>query len=145
MFLRGEYEMRVESSFVNQVAFTTAVSQSSIPDVGQGESVGSNSAVGKIQQENAIQDAKDQMVDQEVKKELKKDEMDKAIKGVNGFLKSSSNMELSYVYHDDLKQYYVRLIDSTTKEVKREIPPKKLLDAYYAMEKYMGLLVDQKI
>jgi flagellar protein FlaG len=27
----------------------------------------------------------------------------------------------------------------------REIPPKKLLDAFYSMQKFLGMIVDEKI
>ncbi|WP_342744356.1 flagellar protein FlaG [Oceanobacillus rekensis] len=42
-------------------------------------------------------------------------------------------------------KYYVTVIDSNTREVIKEIPPKKMLDMYAEMADFMGMLVDKKI
>lgn len=52
---------------------------------------------------------------------------------------------LKFVYHEDLHEYYVTVVNPITDEVVREIPPKKLLDMFAAMEDYMGLLIDEKL
>ena len=52
---------------------------------------------------------------------------------------------LKFVLHEKLNEYYVLVIDDSTKEVIREIPPEKLLDMYAAMAEYLGLSVDEKI
>ena len=52
--------------------------------------------------------------------------------------------ELKFVYHDGLEQYYVQLVDSKTEEVVKEIPSKKLLDAFYEMQKLVGMIIDEK-
>jgi len=52
---------------------------------------------------------------------------------------------LKFVLHEKLNEYYVLVIDDSTKEVIREIPPEKLLDMYAAMAEYLGLIVDEKI
>jgi len=50
-----------------------------------------------------------------------------------------------FKYHDGLERYYVTVVDSATDEVLKEIPPKKLLDAFYEMQKLFGMIVDEKI
>lgn len=50
-----------------------------------------------------------------------------------------------FKYHEGLERYYVTVVDSTTDEVLKEIPPKKLLDAFYEMQKLFGMIVDEKI
>ncbi|HWL24545.1 MAG TPA: flagellar protein FlaG [Ureibacillus sp.] len=55
-----------------------------------------------------------------------------------------NNKNLKFVYHEGLKEYYVQLVNSETDEVVKEIPPKKLLDAYYEMQKLVGMIVDEK-
>jgi len=55
-----------------------------------------------------------------------------------------NNKSLKFVYHDGLKEYYVQLVNSETDEVVKEIPQKKLLDAYYEMQKLVGMIVDEK-
>ncbi|QFG01104.1 flagellar protein FlaG [Psychrobacillus glaciei] len=63
---------------------------------------------------------------------------------MNKFLETT-NTELRFKYHEKLNMYYVTLIDSKTDEVVREIPSKKMLDMYAAMQDFMGLFVDKKI
>ena len=40
---------------------------------------------------------------------------------------------------------FLQLVDTQTEEVVKEIPPKKLLDAFYEMQKLLGMIVDEKI
>ncbi|NHC42271.1 flagellar protein FlaG [Bacillus sp. MM2020_1] len=73
-----------------------------------------------------------------------KEKTEKVINSMNEFLKAS-NTHLKFQFHDELKEYYVTLVDDTTDEVVKEIPSKKLLDMYAAMTDYLGLLVDKKV
>lgn len=50
-----------------------------------------------------------------------------------------------FVYHAGLERYYVTVVNRETEEVVKEIPPKKLLDAFYEMQKMLGMIVDEKI
>lgn len=52
---------------------------------------------------------------------------------------------LKFIFHEDLHEYYVTVVDPITNEVIKEIPPKKMLDMYVEMAKYMGLLIDEKV
>jgi flagellar protein FlaG len=73
-----------------------------------------------------------------------KEKTEKVMNSMNEFLKAS-NTHLKFQFHDELKEYYVTLVDDTTNEVVKEIPSKKLLDMYAAMTDYLGLLVDKKV
>lgn len=64
--------------------------------------------------------------------------------GLNKFLAGSST-ELRFEYHEELKEYYVTIVDSGTHKVVKEIPSKKLLDAHAAMMELNGLFVNYKI
>jgi flagellar protein FlaG len=75
---------------------------------------------------------------------LTKEKTEKVINSMNDFLKAS-NSHLKFQFHEDLKEYYVSIVDDTTEEVIREIPSKKFLDMYAAMTEYLGLLVDRKV
>lgn len=63
---------------------------------------------------------------------------------MNKFLESV-NTQLRFKMHDELKEYYVTIVDTRTDEVVREIPSKKLLDIHAAMKEFVGLLIDRKI
>lgn len=45
----------------------------------------------------------------------------------------------------DSKQIVIRVIDTMTGQVLREIPPEKFMDAFKRMEDALGLLVDLKL
>lgn len=66
------------------------------------------------------------------------------VESMNNFLMSADS-QLKFVFHDQLNQYYVTIVDSKTDEVIREIPSKKLMDIHAAMRDFVGLLVDRKI
>jgi flagellar protein FlaG len=76
--------------------------------------------------------------------EISKEQLEEIVKGMNEFLQPS-HTSLKFELHDELKEYYVQIIDERTDEIIREIPPKKLLDMYAAMMQFVGLIVDQKI
>lgn len=63
---------------------------------------------------------------------------------LNGFI-DPSRTNLKFVYHEELNEYYVTLVNPLTNETVKEIPPKKMLDMYAAMAEFMGILIDKKI
>lgn len=73
-----------------------------------------------------------------------KEKLQEITSALNHFLQPVYT-SLKFVLHEKLNEYYVLVIDDSTKEVIREIPPEKLLDMYAAMAEYLGLIVDEKI
>ena len=67
-----------------------------------------------------------------------------AVKMMNKVLDSNYSAS-KFTYHEGLNRFYVAVVDRDTEEVIREIPPKKLLDAFYEMQKLVGMIVDEKI
>ncbi|AZV49914.1 flagellar biosynthesis protein FlaG [Bacillus halotolerans] len=55
-----------------------------------------------------------------------------------------SQVHLKFELHEKLNEYYVKVIEDSTNEVVREIPPKQWLDFYAAMTEFLGLFVDEK-
>ncbi len=76
--------------------------------------------------------------------EISKDELQQAVDVVNEFLGINYSSS-KFVYHQGLERYYVTIVNRHTDEVIKEIPPKKLLDAFYEMQKMVGMIVDEKI
>lgn len=66
------------------------------------------------------------------------------VESVNGFIEPLDT-NLKFVYHEQLNEYYVTLVNPLTNEVIREIPPKKMLDMYAAMTESLGMIIDEKI
>ncbi|TCT20443.1 flagellar protein FlaG [Melghiribacillus thermohalophilus] len=77
-------------------------------------------------------------------KNIDKEEAKNIVDGLNEFL-APSRTSIQFQFHEKLNEYYVTIVDTESKEVIREIPPKKLLDIYAAMAEFMGLIVDKKI
>ncbi|AWE06404.1 flagellar biosynthesis protein FlaG [Lysinibacillus sp. 2017] len=73
-----------------------------------------------------------------------KEKLDEAVKSINEFLKTQHKSS-KFVFHEGLDKYYVQLVDAETDEVIKEIPPEKLLNAFYEMKKQAGMIVDEKI
>lgn len=63
---------------------------------------------------------------------------------INRFMETT-NTNLRFQYHEELREYYVTIVDSKTNELVKEIPSKKLMDIYAAMRDFLGLMVDHKI
>lgn len=80
----------------------------------------------------------------ESNQDFTKEKFQKAVDSVNELLIINSR-ELKFVFHEGLEQYFVQLVDSNTDEVVREIPPKKLLDVFYEMQKLAGMIIDEKV
>ncbi|NGP44930.1 flagellar protein FlaG [Bacillaceae bacterium SIJ1] len=73
-----------------------------------------------------------------------KSQVDEVLESVNHMLKPL-HTRLKFEMHENLNEYYITLVDTDTKEVIREIPPKKMLDAYYAMLEQFGIVIDKKV
>ena len=73
-----------------------------------------------------------------------KAKLQEAVSMMNEILETNDNTS-RFQYHEGLDRYYVTVVDKNTDEVIKEIPPKKLLDAFYEMQKMIGVKVDEKI
>ncbi len=67
-----------------------------------------------------------------------------AVKALNEMLEVTHNAS-KFMYHEGLERYYVTVVNKNTEEVVKEIPPRKLLDAFYEMQKMLGMIIDEKI
>lgn len=76
--------------------------------------------------------------------EISREKLQQAVATVNEFLQINRSSS-KFVLHDGLERYFVQVVDVETEEVVKEIPPKKLLDAFYEMQKLLGMIVDEKI
>jgi flagellar protein FlaG len=91
-----------------------------------------------------IQKIMEQQSERNEEIQVSKKKLEEVTNKLNEFLEIQ-NRSLKFILHDGLDEYYVQVINSETKEVIREIPPKKLLDAFYTMQKFLGMIVDEKI
>jgi flagellar protein FlaG len=66
-----------------------------------------------------------------------------AVGRINKAVEGSSRIFV-YSVHEKTNEIMIKVIDETTKEVIREIPPKKILDMVANMLEMAGLLVDER-
>lgn len=71
-------------------------------------------------------------------------DVDSVMTVLNGFI-DPSRTNLKFVYHEQLNEYYVTVVNPLTNETVKEIPPKRMLDMYAAMAEFMGIIIDKKI
>lgn len=111
-----------------------------------------SSTVAKKAEETTMTTSKAQLVTQSQGEnlptadvqEISKEKLQHAVDTINEFLQINHNAS-KFVLHDGLDRYFVQVVDTKTEEVVKEIPPKKLLDAFYEMQKLLGMIVDEKI
>ena len=72
------------------------------------------------------------------------DEVRKAAKQVNEALKGTASSDLQFSVEGENKDVVVRVVDSQTKEVIRQIPSEQMVAISKAMDNLSGLLVQQK-
>lgn len=75
--------------------------------------------------------------------ELKEDDLKKAVEKLNTFLEDNGTYA-EYKVHEKLKDVMITIRDSKTKEIIREVPPKKILDMVAKMCEMVGILVDKR-
>ncbi|MFJ7950818.1 flagellar protein FlaG [Lysinibacillus sp. NPDC096418] len=73
-----------------------------------------------------------------------KEKVQEAVNKMNEMLEVNHSAS-KFMYHEGLERYYVTVVNRDTEEVVKEIPPRKLLDAFYEMQKMLGMIVDEKI
>lgn len=67
------------------------------------------------------------------------DAIEKANKAITGI-----NTQLEFSIHEKSKEIMVKVIDSDTQKVIREIPPEKILDMVATMLEMAGIIVDER-
>ena len=72
------------------------------------------------------------------------DEVRKAANQVNEALKGTASSDLQFSVEGENKQVVVRVVDSQTKELIRQIPSEQMVAISKAMDNLSGLLVQQK-
>ena len=104
--------------------------------------------VGDITKTNVAENSLRQIMQAEQKANEKeiipKEKVQKAVDALNEFM-TIQNRNSKFIMHDGLDRYYVEVVDAETEEIIREVPPRKLLDAFYSMQKFLGMIIDEKI
>ena len=78
---------------------------------------------------------------QESNSQANHEAMKKAVENIN---KNLSNSEAIFGIHDTTNRVIIKIVDKSTKEVLKELPPEKALDMIAKVWELAGLLVDEK-
>lgn len=73
--------------------------------------------------------------------QAKNDQIRKAVEQLN---KSMGNSEAVFGIHEDTNRVMIKIVDKTTKEVIKELPPEKTLDMIAKVWDLAGILVDER-
>ncbi len=73
--------------------------------------------------------------------QAKNEQIRKAVETLN---KNMANSEAVFGIHEDTNRVTIKIVDSTTKEVIKELPPEKTLDMIARVWELAGILVDEK-
>lgn len=65
-------------------------------------------------------------------------------KAVEQMNKNMSNSEAVFGIHEDTNRVTIKIVDKTTKEVLKELPPEKTLDMIAKVWEMAGILVDER-
>lgn len=71
------------------------------------------------------------------------EEVKKAVDKINKFFEED-HIKAEYSHHEKLNDLMIKIVNTETKEVILEIPPKKILDMVAKMCEMVGLIVDKK-
>lgn len=111
--------------------------------VGNDPQIFGNRAADAVQvktgQERVAQQKKIETAEYPINERVVSEAVDKMNKVVEGY-----NRRFEYKIHEGTNDIMIRVIDETTKEVIREIPPKKILDMIASMLEMAGLMVDER-
>ena len=75
---------------------------------------------------------------------INEDDLKRAVESVNKDFEAD-NKRMEYTYHKETKTYVIKVIDTKTDEVIKQIPSQKLLDYASGLMEHMGIIVDKKI
>jgi flagellar protein FlaG len=97
------------------------------------------SAVRKVDTNYREQTTVEQIQPEKAKERNVQDAIEKANREVAGY-----DRRLDFSIHEGTKQIIVKVIDTTTETVIREIPSEKILDMVEKLWELVGIIVDEK-
>lgn len=92
-------------------------------------------------QEKGRSDNGEQQGKEQSKEQAASEQIRKAVEQLN---KSMANSEAVFGIHEGTNRVTIKIVDKSTKEVIRELPPEKTLDMIARVWDMAGLLVDEK-
>lgn len=113
------------------------------PSLGTTEAVPAPEQVGAVVPKEA--QAQTQPQQQQQKPELGRAEVDKAVEKLNETARVLNHNTLQFQVADSTNRIIIKVIDSESKEVIREIPPEGVLEALRRIDDALGVLLDKRV
>ncbi|WP_019153811.1 flagellar protein FlaG [Robertmurraya massiliosenegalensis] len=129
--------MKISSSSHGHVVFSDTKAEQHNKSVQSSRTVTELSSI-------LIQQRKQSDITEEERTSFDTKQLKHVVDSLNEFIEVQ-HRNSKFVLHENLDQYYVQVVDANTDKIIREIPPKKLLDAFYSMQEFLGMVVDEKI
>lgn len=92
--------------------------------------------------ENAQNSAQNNASEQGGQQQASNEQIKKAVEELNR--KINTNTEAVFGMHEETNRVTIKIVDKSTKEVIREVPPEKTLDMIAKVWEIAGILVDEK-
>ena len=91
--------------------------------------------------ENAQEKGQSNNGDQSKEQQANTEQIRKAVEKLN---KNLSNSEAVFGIHEDTNRVTIKIVDKSTKEVLKELPPEKTLDMIAKVWELAGILIDER-
>lgn len=120
-----------------QAPVQTEKPESANSSVQMAEQVDKTTSIVENAQEKGQADSGDQSKDQQPSHE----QIRKAVEKLN---RNMQNSEAVFGIHEDTNRVMIKIVDKSTKEVIKELPPEKTLDMIAKVWELAGILVDER-
>ena len=100
---------------------------------------GIDSKSGAIEDKSVSKVTGAEKVERELSEKMVKEAVERANRAISG-----ADRRFEYSFHDKTNEVIVKVIDSETNEVIREIPPKKILDLVASLMEMAGIIIDER-
>ena len=100
-----------------------------------------SSASGTAVVENAKEKGQSNNGEQGMDQQAYHEKVRKAVEALN---KKMGNSEAVFGFHEDTNRVTIKIVDKSTKEVIKELPPEKTLDMIARVWEMAGILIDER-
>ncbi len=97
----------------------------------------------RLSQSYSTQNLTEQATTEVRKSEFPREQLEDAVKQINDFLKPV-NSAIQFSLDDETGTTVIKIVDTATKEVLRQVPSEEMLRIARALDKIAGVLIQQK-
>lgn len=141
--------MTISTSGINTAGMTKIKYQDStrpdkLAEVESIRAVGSATEAAAKREAHATGKEDEQEYNPVISKEREERQIKNAVDHANSSIKKINKTACEFTYHEDTKRVSIKVVDSATREVIREIPSEETLELIAKLWDLSGMLVDEK-